>query len=403
MRTLAAWASVDHFHLHLAESLEKSLQVVELARHADDPHLEVNGHHLALRTLNHLGDGKNAEEHAKAALALAERLRSRHWLSVVLRNFVTLDHFLGDWRQARELVSHHIAVDPNYAPLLKELAWLEYELGESEQGEAYLRQMQEIMRQTPPGPRPEYADTSLASHFASRITGSIDCLEIAGQAAQVVLSSPLANPFWIDIVRTGLALKAVDTRDHASAQEEYTALTGLPGKMRGAFICADRLMGLLAHTMGNSDQAAVHFEDALAFCRKESFRPELAWTCYDYAEALQQRRTPGDSEKARSLLKEALSLSQELNMNPLTQRVVALKERADIQPKTDLAYPDGLTQREVEILRLITAGKSNSAIAEELVLSVRTVERHISNIYAKINARGRVDATSYALSHRLTH
>jgi DNA-binding NarL/FixJ family response regulator len=90
-------------------------------------------------------------------------------------------------------------------------------------------------------------------------------------------------------------------------------------------------------------------------------------------------------------------------MSPLIQRVVALKERTDYQPKTDPAYPDGLTQREVEVLRLITAGKSNSAIAEELVLSVRTVERHISNIYAKINARGRADATSYAFTHKLTY
>jgi ATP/maltotriose-dependent transcriptional regulator MalT len=400
---LAGWASVDHFHLHLAESLEKSLQLVELARHADDPHLEVNGHHLALRTLNHLGEGKNAEEHAKAALALAERLRSRYWLSVVLRNCINLYHFLGDWRQARELVSRHIAVDSNYAPLLKELVWLEYELGEFEQGEAYLKRMQEIMRQTSLSPGPEYADTSLVLNFASRITGSSDYLEVAGQAAQVVLSSPLANPFWIDIVRTGLALKAVGTKDYALAEEQYIALTGLPGKMRGSFICGDRLMGLLAHTIGNPDQATAHFEDALTFCRKESFRPELAWACYDYAEALKQRKAPGDSEKARCLLKEALSLSQELGMTPLIQRVVALKERTDYQPKTDPAYPDGLTQREVEVLRLITAGKSNSAIAKELVLSVRTVERHISNIYAKINARGRADATSYAFTHKLTY
>ncbi len=53
------------------------------------------------------------------------------------------------------------------------------------------------------------------------------------------------------------------------------------------------------------------------------------------------------------------------------------------------------------MLRLIAVGKSSRDVAEELVLSIRTVERHITNIYGKINARGRADATAYALGHEL--
>ncbi|HET9223667.1 MAG TPA: LuxR C-terminal-related transcriptional regulator, partial [Roseiflexaceae bacterium] len=67
--------------------------------------------------------------------------------------------------------------------------------------------------------------------------------------------------------------------------------------------------------------------------------------------------------------------------------------------------PAGLTPREIEVLRLITAGKSNQEIAHELTLSVRTVERHISNIYQKIDVYGntaRAAATAYAFSHGLT-
>jgi DNA-binding CsgD family transcriptional regulator len=56
-----------------------------------------------------------------------------------------------------------------------------------------------------------------------------------------------------------------------------------------------------------------------------------------------------------------------------------------------------LSPREVEILRLIAAGHSNQEIATGLVLSVRTVERHISNLYVKIGARRKADATAYAL------
>ena len=52
-------------------------------------------------------------------------------------------------------------------------------------------------------------------------------------------------------------------------------------------------------------------------------------------------------------------------------------------------------------MRLLAGGSSNREVAEQLVVSVRTVERHITNIYAKIEARGRADATAYALRHAL--
>jgi DNA-binding NarL/FixJ family response regulator len=64
-------------------------------------------------------------------------------------------------------------------------------------------------------------------------------------------------------------------------------------------------------------------------------------------------------------------------------------------------YPHGLTEREVEVLRHLASGKTNGEIAEELFVSVRTVERHVANIYAKIGTRGRANATAYALSLNL--
>jgi DNA-binding NarL/FixJ family response regulator len=50
------------------------------------------------------------------------------------------------------------------------------------------------------------------------------------------------------------------------------------------------------------------------------------------------------------------------------------------------------------VLRHLASGKTNGEISEELFVSVRTVERHVANIYAKIGARGRANATAYALT-----
>jgi ATP/maltotriose-dependent transcriptional regulator MalT len=66
-----------------------------------------------------------------------------------------------------------------------------------------------------------------------------------------------------------------------------------------------------------------------------------------------------------------------------------------------LAYPGGLTPREVEVLRLITQGKSNREIGADLVLSLRTVERHIVNIYSKLDIHSKAQATAYAFTHEL--
>jgi non-specific serine/threonine protein kinase len=63
--------------------------------------------------------------------------------------------------------------------------------------------------------------------------------------------------------------------------------------------------------------------------------------------------------------------------------------------------PAGLSPREVEVLCLIAAGQTSKEVAETLVLSVRTVERHITHVYEKIGARGRADAAAFALKHGL--
>ena len=64
--------------------------------------------------------------------------------------------------------------------------------------------------------------------------------------------------------------------------------------------------------------------------------------------------------------------------------------------KRPVAEPSGLSRREVEVLRLVAAGKTNQGIATELFLSERTVERHVSNILTKLGVGSRTAAAAYA-------
>ena len=88
-------------------------------------------------------------------------------------------------------------------------------------------------------------------------------------------------------------------------------------------------------------------------------------------------------------------------MRPLMERVVALQERVQSQPEPTPAYPDGLSQREVEVLRLISSGKTNPQIGKELFISPNTVGHHVTNILNKTNTSNRTEAATYAAQHGL--
>jgi HD-GYP domain-containing protein (c-di-GMP phosphodiesterase class II) len=79
--------------------------------------------------------------------------------------------------------------------------------------------------------------------------------------------------------------------------------------------------------------------------------------------------------------------------------VVAAAGHGDLQLRS--AWPAGLSEREVEVLRLISLGRTNRAVADQLVISPKTVGRHVENIYAKIGVSTRPAATLFAMQHHL--
>jgi DNA-binding NarL/FixJ family response regulator len=65
------------------------------------------------------------------------------------------------------------------------------------------------------------------------------------------------------------------------------------------------------------------------------------------------------------------------------------------------SFPAGLSQREVEVLRLVAAGKSNRQIAQALTLSEKTVANHLTHIFNKTGVDNRAAATAFAMRHNL--
>jgi DNA-binding CsgD family transcriptional regulator len=106
-------------------------------------------------------------------------------------------------------------------------------------------------------------------------------------------------------------------------------------------------------------------------------------------------RSLGDAEGAALELNAATEVFEQLGAVPDRSRVYTLTSGGAS------GRPYGLTPRELQVLRLVAAGKTNKAIASELFLSEKTVDRHVSNIFTKLDVPSRAAATAYAYEHRL--
>jgi DNA-binding CsgD family transcriptional regulator len=395
LRTLANAAYVDASHLRWQESLDNSLQAIRLSGYMDDLASMLRPHTCAVNALLQFGKPGEVQQHADAMLVIAEQLRDRIWLTRAYQLSHMLSHLVGDFQAARGFSDRALTMVPRDTLALAWRVQLEYQVGEFSRGDYYLDQLLEALR--PDWPLPlEDSYPAIVIPMVVQVTGIVDRIDMAERAAQAVLASCSAAPERVQWARLGLALLAVQRGDATSAAEQYAPLESSPGQLtRTGTLTIPRVLGLLAQTMGQVDLAESHFEDGLAFCRQAGYRPELAWTCYDYATLLHERR---QQEKASALLSEALSISTELGMRPLMGRVAFLRERIEAQPLQGPKYPAGLTERQVQVLRLIATGKTNREIADELVLSERTVEHHLASIYAKIGVRNRAEAMAFTLS-----
>jgi DNA-binding CsgD family transcriptional regulator len=159
------------------------------------------------------------------------------------------------------------------------------------------------------------------------------------------------------------------------------------------------LRTIAAQTRGAIDLAAGDAERALVSLR-------AAWRVWEEIDAPYEAarvralmgaacRELGDHDSAKLEFEAARRAFERLGAAPDAERVAALAGAAGGED------PRGLSARELQVLRLVASGCTNKAIAAELVLSERTVDRHVSNIFAKLGVSSRAAATAYAYEHRL--
>lgn len=171
------------------------------------------------------------------------------------------------------------------------------------------------------------------------------------------------------------------------------------GELEGlatAFGCI-ALEAAAAQLTGEVELAGGDATGALPYLRKARQLWSRAEARYEQAQtrALMGRALGalGDVESSRRELEAARETFRRLGARPAADEVDELLAPA--------SRPAGLTAREAEVLRLVASGRSNAQIARDLVLSEKTVARHLSNIFTKIDVTSRTAAAAYAFEHGL--
>ena len=220
--------------------------------------------------------------------------------------------------------------------------------------------------------------------------GNVDPARVSIARALEETADPLLRarllPAYVEIM-----LAAKDTAAARTAADELTALAGR--------IPSEYLRGIAAHAAG-----AVRLAQGDAIAAAPLLR--TAWTAYREIEA------PFDAARVRELLGLAYRArgdddSAEMEFDAARsafEALEAVRDAARVQQRSRArgTGPEGLTARELEILSLVAKGKTNKAIATELVISEKTVARHLSNIFDKLDLSSRSALTAYAYEHGLT-
>jgi DNA-binding CsgD family transcriptional regulator len=222
--------------------------------------------------------------------------------------------------------------------------------------------------------------------------------DAALRAARVVLERRPPIRLARVTSRISRGLVAVRRSRPDECEEELHFLEPFKGMILVPCLVTDRILGLLAHGAGQTRRAIAHFEDALTFCRRSGYRPELAWTSYEYASALLDAAGRDNRQRAAILLQESQGLSLQLGMRPLVDAIAAFRRRYGLRLDRK---PVGLTNRELEILGLLSLGKTNKEIADALCISSNTVAVHVARVLSKTGSSNRTEAAAYAARHHL--
>ncbi|MCH7801487.1 MAG: AAA family ATPase [Chloroflexi bacterium] len=307
---------IDH---RAQEAIEAGLRAAEIAKRTGDFESEMLANFYSSQILFVIGEPDRSRSHADAAYKVAVKLHDRENQFFCLVNMAVCAAYEGKWANANQLADQGLEIISHNVQMIGLKAWISLQRADVEAA----KQLEVYLSSPPTEPNFVLFWLGIALRIAYETNDFqyLDIVETALSAGERSTNS--LRRFWS---RQSEAIVAVLRNDEAAAAEQYSALEQDKGTVGNSCFNVDHILGLLAKTLNNLDDARTQFEDAMTFCRKANYRPELAWTLYDYSDMLIEGNGISDQYMAKALLDESLSISTELDMGPLKERVESRRD-----------------------------------------------------------------------------
>jgi DNA-binding CsgD family transcriptional regulator len=399
------------------QRLAAATEIVDLAKDARKTEIAVEGHVWRFNAFLELGNRPATDEQAEIAFGIAEQLRQPYWLWITGCWRALMALLEGRSEEVEQLALGNLAIGQRTGiPLAPEVFAIQLFVLRRQQNRLDELQpgMKAYIQQYPAMPAWRCALSELYCELG-RESQARDVFDDLGDR------DVPRDPLWL-VSMALLSMTCAFLKDTRRAETLYNLIVPFADHCVTVptSLCTGStsfFLGLLATTLRRWDQATQHFNDALAVNADIGSRPWVAETQQEFAAMLLLQKGRGDRRRAFDLLDQALTIARELGMKRLLDKLVATAEENDIAIVTDddgaisgfvdtrtkgrAARPTSgtsvLTRRESEILALVAEGKTNRAIAEKLVLSEKTVARHVANIFAKIDVDTRAGAAAWAV------
>ncbi|WP_165367383.1 helix-turn-helix transcriptional regulator [Phytoactinopolyspora endophytica] len=219
-------------------------------------------------------------------------------------------------------------------------------------------------------------------------------VDAASAGIRRALTEVSAKPDRLDLLKAAVTIYLEEGKIQA-ARDAVTEFEELTGELTTPVIEAETatVTGALALSEGDPGTALPLLRQAVGAWQEQGAPHEVAKLNVLIGQAC---RALADHDGAQLEFSAARETFERLGARPDLEQLNRIVAATDTAPETH-----GLTQREIEVLRLIARGKGNRAIANELHLSERTIHRHVSNIFTKLDVDSRTAAVAYGIKHRI--
>ena len=345
-------------------------------------------------TRDHAGARSCLEE----ALVLARAHGERKGVAFVLMNLGVLAVFQREHQRANELFEESLALYRATGDLLY-VGTLLYFLSHAMLRQGELTRARVLLEEALVLARNARAKWKIAIMLS--LMGQIALLQGEMERAEaflsesIQLSQEMGDPRNVARTRLLLASLAVTQGNDALARVQYEEGLTLAIELGVADTIAFGLKGLgcVAAAQGQYTWLALLWgaADNLPGFRSAPIPQAIT----------ERARAAARTNLGESAFAQALSDGSAMTPARALAAYKALPMQTALQAKRSPAYPAGLTAREVEVLRLVAAGFTDAQVAEHLVISLRTVNTHLTSVYNKLGVSSRVSATRFAVEHHL--